>query len=197
MDRATYLSVFGDKTINSLGIFIEKSNPRKELLIRKATDLATSYGLPVYTLADFQKRILTVFDSTFAVTRSMRILAIIVAFFGIAGALLTLFIERQKEFGVYRALGFSTRQVAVMTVMEGLGMGLTSFLGSILVGTILTVILIKVINLRSFNWTIFYYPSVDPYAAAGITAVLASVAASLYPVWRIWRTYPHMQMREE
>jgi len=36
----------------------------------------------------------------------MRIIAIIVAFFGIAGALLTLFIERQKEFGIYRASAF-------------------------------------------------------------------------------------------
>jgi putative ABC transport system permease protein len=34
----------------------------------------------------------------------MRVLAVIVAFFGIAGALMTFFVERQKEFGVYRAL---------------------------------------------------------------------------------------------
>ncbi len=31
-------------------------------------------------------------------------MTIIVAFFGIAGALLTLFMERQKEFGIYRPL---------------------------------------------------------------------------------------------
>ena len=44
---------------------------------------------------------------------------------------MTLFIERQREFGIYRALGFSTRQVAAMTLMEGLGMGLVSFLMSL------------------------------------------------------------------
>jgi putative ABC transport system permease protein len=197
MDRSTYLSVFGDPTINSLGIFIDSGNPEKERLLHKVRSMAASYGLPVYSLAGLRHRILSVFDSTFAVTRSMRILAIIVAFFGITGALLTLFIERQREFGIYRALGFSTKQVAVMTVMEGLGMGLISFLGSIVVGTILAVILIKVINLRSFNWTIFYYPSADPYLWTGIAAVLASITASIYPVFKIWRTYPHMQMREE
>lgn len=197
MDRSTYLSVFGDRTINSLGIFIGENNSERARLLREVQSLAASRGLPTYTLSDLHGRILSVFDSTFAVTRSMRILAIVVAFFGITGALLTLFIERRKEFGIYRALGFSTRQVAVMTVMEGLGMGLISFLGSVFVGTILAVILIKVINLRSFNWTIFYYPSVDPYLSAGLTAVIASIAASIYPVWKIWKTYPHMQMREE
>jgi putative ABC transport system permease protein len=58
-------------------------------------------------------------------------------------------------------------------------------------------ILIKVINLRSFNWTIFFYPSPWPYLASAITAILGSAGAALYPIWRIFRTYPHMQLREE
>ncbi len=127
----------------------------------------------------------------------MRVLTIVVAFFGIAGALLTLYMERQKEFGIYRALGFSTRQVADMTLMEGLGMGLVSFLLSTGVGTVLALLLIRVINLRSFNWTIFYYPSWEPYLLAGATAVLASLGAALYPIWKVYRTYPRMQIREE
>ena len=116
---------------------------------------------------------------------------------GIAGALLTLFMERQKEFGIYRALGVSTRQVAAMTLLEGLGMGMVSLALSAVVGTILALILIKVINLRSFNWTIFFYPAWGPYLLAGLTASLASIGAALYPVWKIFRTYPSLQLREE
>jgi putative ABC transport system permease protein len=127
----------------------------------------------------------------------MRALAIIVAFFGIAGALLTLFMERRMEFGIYRALGFSTSQVAQMTLFEGLGMGLVSFLLSACVGTTVAVLLIKVINLRSFNWTIFYYPAFEPYLLTAVTALLASVGAAAYPIWKVCRTYPQMQIREE
>jgi putative ABC transport system permease protein len=197
MDRSTYLSVFGDHTINSVGVFIDASNTSRQWLLRQVRERASAHGVPVFSLRELEERILSVFDSTFAITSSMRMLAIIVAFFGIAGALLTLFMERQRDFGIYRSLGLSTSQVAIMTVMEGLGIGLLSFVGTIPVGTALALVLIKVINLRSFNWTIFYYPTVAPYLAAGITALLASVAASLYPVWRILRTYPHIQMREE
>jgi putative ABC transport system permease protein len=197
MGRSTYLKIFGDHTINSLGIFIDGDNPRRRELLGEVRQRAQGLGLPVFTRQQLHGNILSVFDSTFAVTRSMRLLTIVVAFFGIAGALLTLFMERQKEFGIYRALGFSTPQVAGMTLMEGLGMGLVSFLLSLGVGTALAWILIRVINLRSFNWTIFFYPEWSPYALAATTAVLASLGAAVYPIWKVYRTYPQMQIREE
>jgi len=107
MDRSTYLKVFQDRTLNSLGIFVEAADPRRQELLQEVRKRAKNRGLPVATRDQFWGSILTLFDTTFAVTRSMRLLAIVVAFFGIAGALLTLFLERQREFGVYRALGFS------------------------------------------------------------------------------------------
>ena len=81
--------------------------------------------------------------------------------------------------------------------MEGLGMGIVSFLLSMAVGTILAILLIKVINVRSFNWTIFYFPSWQPYLLTGVTAILASMGAAAYPIWRVYRTYPQIQIREE
>ena len=197
MDRPTFLKTFGDRTLNNIGIFIDPDNPHRAELLQEVRKRAEARGLPVLTGAQLHENILNVFDTTFAITRSMRAIAIVVAFFGIAGALLTLFIERSREFGIYRALGFSTGQVAKMTLMEGLGMGLVSFLFSMAVGTMLAVLLIKVINIRSFNWTIFYYPALQPYLLTGVTAILASIGAAAYPIWKVYRTYPQIQMREE
>jgi putative ABC transport system permease protein len=197
MARSTYLRIFGDTTINSLGVFVAPDNPRRQELLDEVRKRAASRGLPFFSRDQLHGNILAVFDSTFAVTRSMRIMTIIVAFFGIAGALLTLFMERQKEFGVYRALGFSTPQVAGMTLMEGFGMGVASFLLSLGVGTALAWVLIRVINLQSFNWTIFFYFQWTPYLTAAIVAVVASMGAALYPIWKVYRTYPQLQIREE
>lgn len=197
MDRSTYLKLFGDRTINSLGIFIDEGNPDRAKIIDHVKLKARSLGLPFATREEFHKRILDIFDSTFAVTRSMRILAVIVAFFGIAGALMTLFVERQKEFGIYRALGFSTGDVARMTIAESLGLGLVSFLMSTIVGTVFAIILIKIINLQSFNWTIFYHFTARPYLVTALTTLTASLAACAYPLWSVIRKYPVMQIREE
>ncbi len=197
MDRSTYLRVFNDRTITTLGVFIDPGNPQRQALLEEVSERAIRRGLPVFTRDQLRGDILAVFDSTFAVTRSMQVLSIVVAFFGIAGALMTLFIERQREFGIYRALGFSSRQVAAMTLLEGLGMGMVSFLMSIGVGTALAWVLIRVINLRSFNWTIFFHPAWEPYAVAFAIAVLASLGAAAYPIWKVYKTYPQMQIREE
>ncbi len=197
MDRTVYLKLFRDRTINSLGIFIDEGTPDHAGILEKVKNRARSYGLPFATREEFHKKILDIFDSTFAVTRSMRVLAVIVAFFGIAGALMTLFVERQKEFGIYRALGFTTGDVARMTIAESLGLGLISFLMSTLVGTAFALILIKVINLQSFNWTIFYHFSAEPYIVTALTAMAASAAAAVYPVLSVLRKYPVMQIREE
>ena len=197
MDRKTYIGIYGDRTINSLSIYINPDDPNRAELLAELRRRAQEKNLPVLTRQQLQGNILAVFDSTFAVTRSMRVLAIIVAFFGITGALLTLFLERRRDFGIYRALGFSTSQIGVMTILEGLGMGLVSFLLSIVGGTVLAAILIKIINLRSFNWTIFYYPEWQSYVMTGIVAICASLGAALYPLWKVYRTYPQMQIREE
>jgi putative ABC transport system permease protein len=197
MDRATYLAIYDDRTINSLGVFIDPDAKDRGAIITEIRKKAGERNLPVVTREQLYGNILSVFDSTFAVTRSMRILAIVVAFFGIAGALMTLFVERQKDFGIYRALGFSTPQIAAMTVIEGLGMGIMSLLMSTVVGTGLAAILIKVINLQSFNWTIFFHLSAAPFLTTAATALAASLAASFYPLWRVFRTYPQMQIREE
>jgi len=197
MDRKTFIKTFGDRTLNNIGIFFDPNNPKRDELLREVKKRAEARGLTVLSGSQLHQNVLKVFEETFSVTRSMRAIAIIVAFFGIAGAILTLFIERTREFGIYRGLGFSANQVARMTLMEGLGMGFISFIFSIGVGTLLAILLIKIINLRSFNWTIFYFTSWQPYLLTGITAMIASIGAAIYPIWRVYRTYPQIQIREE
>lgn len=197
MDRSVYLKLFNDRTINSLGVFIDASEPEKGEILEAVRHLSRKYGLPFATRDQFHGRILAIFDSTFAVTRSMRMIAVIVAFFGIAGALMTLFVERQKEFGIYRALGFTTGDVAKITIVESIGLGLISFFMSTIVGTIFAYILIRVINRQSFNWTIFYHLTSQPYLVTALTAIAASFAACVYPLWSVIRKYPIMQIREE
>jgi len=197
MDRHTYLKLFADPTINSVAVFLEPDHPRRRQTLDLVRQRAGAYDLPVFTREEFFGNILAIFDNTFAITRSMRIMAIIIAFFGIAGALMTLFIERQSELGILRALGFSTGQVSLMTLLEAVGMGLMSFLLSAGVGTLFAVVLIRVINLRSFHWTIFFHPQLSPYLVVAATAVLASLGAALYPIVMVLRTYPQMQIRAE
>jgi putative ABC transport system permease protein len=196
MDRSTYLLLFRDRTIDSLGVFLEPGAEREDALAAVRTS-AAKRGLPVVSRDELHGSILEVFDATFAVTRSMRVLGVLVAFCGIAGALMTLYLERRRDFGIYRALGFSVEQVALMTLLEGLAMGGASLILSLVLGSLFSLVLIHVINLQSFHWSIFLQPLWGPYAVAAATAIAASLGAAAYPIWKVCRTYPQLQIRED
>ena len=197
MSRDSLRAIFADEGIDSLAVFLDPAGPNRDEVKEEVRRRAAAAAVTVTDRRRFREGILSVFDATFAVTRSMRALAILVAFFGITGALLTLFLERRRDFGIYRAMGLSRREVAVMTLLEGVTMGLSGLVFSAVAGTALTLILIRVINLQSFNWTIFFHPEAGPYLRAAAIALTASAAAAVYPVARVLTTYPQIQLREE
>ncbi len=197
MSRDRFIDLFEDPSIDTLAVFFEPAGGRPAGTEEKVREMSRGAGLMITDRAGFKERILSIFDATFTITQSMRAIAVLVAFFGITGALLTLFMERRKEFGIYRALGLTGREVALMTLLEGLGMGFAGFILSTAAGTMITFILIRVINIQSFNWTIFYHFDIVPYLTAAGIALTASLGAALYPMIRVVRTYPRLQIREE
>jgi hypothetical protein len=48
MDRSVYLRLFGDRTINSLGIFIDEGNPDRVKIIEEV-NTGPAFGLPFAT----------------------------------------------------------------------------------------------------------------------------------------------------
>ena len=93
------------------------------------------------------------FDRTFAVTEALRVLAVVVAFIGVWSALLSLQVERTRELGTLVALGLLPRQLWGLTLLETGLIGLAAGLLSLPTGVALAGILIHVINVRSFGWT--------------------------------------------
>jgi putative ABC transport system permease protein len=62
---------------------------------------------------------------------------------------------------------------------------------------ILSAILIYVINLRSFGWTIFFEPVPEVYAQALIVSTLAALLAAVYPMVRLGWLQVTEALREE
>jgi putative ABC transport system permease protein len=131
--------------------------------------------------------VLEIFDRTFAITGALRILATLVAVIGILNTLLLLQIEKQREAGILRALGLTGRQLWRLVMLETGLMGLSAGLLAAPTGYALSLILIFIINQRSFGWTL--QQSVDPaaFVQAFFTAVGAALLAGVYPAYRLSR----------
>lgn len=138
-----------------------------------------------------------VFDRTFAITMALRLLATIVAFIGVLSALMALQLERSRELGVLRATGMTRRQLWGLTLLETGLMGTTAGLLAIPTGFVLALVLIYVINLRSFGWTIQMELQPGYFGYAMLVAVVAALVAGLYPARRASRMVPARALREE
>jgi len=140
---------------------------------------------------------LETFERTFAITQVLRLLAVGVAFVGILSALMAFQYERRREIAVLRATGLTPMQAGWLVLLQTGFMGLTAGLLSIPLGLAVAVALVRVINLRSFGWTMDLMVSLPPLFAAVALAVVAALLAGLYPAYQVMRVEPSASLREE
>ena len=140
---------------------------------------------------------LAIFDRSFSITVALQLLATLVAFIGILSALMSLQLERRREIGTLRAVGMTRRQLWRLTLMETGLMGTTAGILAMPTGFVLAVILIYIVNLRSFGWTLQIYLQPVYFLQALIVALVAALLAGIYPAWRVGRMQPADALREE
>lgn len=140
---------------------------------------------------------LVIFDRTFAITRALQFIAVVVAFIGILSALMALQLERTRELGTLRATGMTLRQLWRLTLLESGLMGAAAGILAIPVGLVLAAILIYVINLRSFGWTIFFTSVPEVYFQAIVVSIGAALIAAIYPMIRLSGLQVVEALREE
>jgi putative ABC transport system permease protein len=131
--------------------------------------------------------VLAIVDQTFAITRILQGMSLIVAATGIALTLVVIARERLSELAVYRALGATRRQIFRIFVGKGLAMGAVALILGSIGGVILAGILIYVVNRSYFGWTIQFYWPAPELAQQAATIVLAALIASLFPALRASR----------
>ncbi|HOU40270.1 MAG TPA: ABC transporter permease, partial [Promineifilum sp.] len=138
-----------------------------------------------------------IFDRTFAITSALRLLAVIVAFIGVLSALMSLQLERARELGTLRATGMTRRQLWGLTLLETGLMGTTAGLLALPVGYGLAWILVYVINVRSFGWTLSMALRPEYFLQAFLVAVSAALLAGIYPALRLGNLEIAAAIREE
>ncbi len=128
---------------------------------------------------------LEIFDRTFAITGALQLMTTVVAFVGVLSAMMSLQLDKQRQFGILRAIGLTARQLWTLVVLETGLMGVVAGFFAMPTGYVLAVILIYIINRRSFGWTLQMQIDPGPFLQAFIVAVGASLLAGLYPARRI------------
>jgi len=115
----------------------------------------------------------------------------------VLSALLALQLERGREYGVLRAMGMTRGQLAHLILIQTSIMGAAAGVLAMPLGVGMGALLIDVINLRSFGWTIPMAVGPGALVLGLLLAWGAALLAGLYPALRAARADPAAALREE
>ncbi len=197
MDLARYQALWNDHALSSLAVYAAPSVNVDTLVQQLRNRVGANEVIQIRSNKTLRAASLDVFDRTFAITSVLQLLAMIVAFVGILSALMALQLERARELGTLRAIGLTPQQLwGVVLSQTGL-IGLVAGLLAIPLGVALAMVLVFVINKRSFGWTLLFQLDGGLFLQALLVAIIAALLAGLYPAWRMSRTAPALALREE
>jgi putative ABC transport system permease protein len=181
MDRSVFMSHWNDSGVNAAAVYLDADGDIEAIRAAMAQSLAPSHRVTMTTNRDLKREVLDVFDQTFAITRALDLVALAVAMLGVANTVLAIVLERRREIGVLRALGTTRRQIGRIVVCEAALIGLVGTALGAATGFGVSLILIRVVNVQSFGWTIgFWWEPTEVLAAAGL-AFAAALAAGWLP----------------
>lgn len=197
IQRGVYERYWNDRHITSLGISLV-TGAKPQTVINAINDAVSNrQAIMVRSNRDLRIASLEIFDRTFAITTVLRMLAIVVAFIGILSALMALQLEKVYTYAVLRANGLTPRQVWGMTSIQTGLMGFSAGVLAIPLGIILAVVLVYVINQRSFGWSMQILLEPAMLLQAVILAVIAALIAGIYPAYRLSHMMPQRVLSEE
>ncbi len=197
MADPVYRRFYDDRSISSMAAFITPGADLQAVIDRLRTETLAGRDLVVRGNRALRDSALEVFERTFSITVALQALATIVAFIGILSALMSLQLELSREYAVMRANGLTPRQMWQLTLTQTGLMGATAGLLAAPIGLALAYVLIDVINVRSFGWTMQVMLAPEEFIQAFLVAVAAALLAGIYPAWRLSRLSPSEALRME
>jgi putative ABC transport system permease protein len=196
VSRGTYERFWDDRGVSAVALYVAPGVAVDDVLAR-VRQTAASGDVLVRSNRALRDASLEVFDRTFAITTVLRWLAVLVAVVGLLSALMALQLERARELAVLRAQGLTPSELWVLVTSQTGLMGLVAGLLALPVGVLLSVVLVFVINRRSFGWTLELEVPPAVLAEGLALAVVAAVLAGIFPAARMAGTPPAHALREE
>lgn len=180
MDRMTFERYFTRLEPSGVSIYL-KEGADAETVSDELVRAESRQQLLFTTNASVRREVLRIFDNSFSITRALELIAITVAALGVISTLIALILERRAEIAVLRFLGATIAQIRRMVVIESVLIGTVSQLIGVVTGLFTSLVLIYVINVQSFGWTIqFHFPARFLIESTALMIVVTAVAA-LYP----------------
>ena len=164
VERAVWKDWVGHARPLNTSLFLQ--DPARTNELRDALRLQFP-GLDIRNAGELRRVALGIFDQTFRVTTALNGIGMTVAMAGLVLGLLAIFTESAATWQTLRQLGFPSSGFVWTAGLEGAGIALGAWISGTLVGLALGWLLIHIINVQSFGWTLVWELPVAAIAGFG------------------------------
>jgi putative ABC transport system permease protein len=197
VDRRDFLRFFPGRGPDDMALFLPPEADAAAAREQMLDAVRGRFLIEALVNRELKSAVLDAFERTFAITTAMYLVAAVVAVVAVAGVLLTLVGERRRELATVRALGGSRPQLMALVVAEAGLLGVAAAAAGAVAGLLVGVILVKVVNLQSFGWSLELVLPWASLAEMAVWVVSACLLAGLPPAAVAARLQPAAVLREE
>ncbi len=144
---------YADTSVNNIAVYLAPGTDENRWL----ADFKKAYpSIVARTNRKLRDDTLLLFKQTFSVTYALEAIAVIIAVTGLGLAMVGLLLERRAELSTLKELGLSRQQIAIAAMWEGVGLSLVGVVGGLVLSLLLGWLLVYVVNVQSFGWTLTF-----------------------------------------
>ena len=181
VDEAEFLTYFPTESPHFVDVYLpagaDPEPARQRLLARFGSD----YRVEILNNRELRSSVLAVFDQTFAITRALQAASALVAVIAVLTVLFALVAERRADLAMLASLGASGGQVRLLVCFQSGLLGLLGAGGGVIAGLGIGYVLVRVVNLQSFGWTLNFVPPWGALATTTVFVAFACLVAGLIP----------------
>jgi putative ABC transport system permease protein len=187
VDLPTFARAFGEGLPSNAALTLAPGGDPEAAVARLRAELR-GHALLIRSNRALRAEVLAIFEETFAVTRLLQAMGLVIAAAGVTLSLLVLARERRAELALYRAVGASRARLAALFLGRGLAIGLAGLVPGAAGGFALAAVLVEVVNPAFFGWSLGVSVPWGTLGAQALAILGAAALASLHPALRASRT---------
>ena len=181
IDRKWLKKYWGIDDATQLGIYLKNDTDAGQFIRTLREKLPPEYSLEIFDNQGLRDKVFDIFNKSFAITYAIELISIIVSLIGVVNTLLALVFERKREISILRYLGASWQQLRQNFILSAGIIGITGILLGSILGSLMSAILIHVVNKISFGWEIQFEMPFLYLSVVTLLLFITTLAAGLIP----------------
>lgn len=187
LSRELYRSYWRDPTITRVFVLLQPHANRSEITHLITERLRYRYRVRVSNSEDLADWFGESIRGAFAFLDAMSVLTIFVVLIGTADGLAANVIERTREIGTLRSLGYRPHSIAAMVLAQAFAIGVVGAVLAVVLGLSMSFVFVEGVLQSILGWQLKVYPTYAAAAGAAALGILACVLGGLVPAIRASR----------